>query len=133
MADKKKQPEAKPEEKAEEKVNDPTAVYPNGAHFGIVQLPGDLLPKPSAQRIVQWVNRNGKVDVYISENAYVRNECITWFDKLLRLSYQHSISRGSLALSPQKARLHWCRFTEDFCKKRRGERVNPETDKPEEA
>lgn len=128
MAQKKKAEETK---MAPPVANDPDAIYPNGAHFGIIQLPGDILPKPSAQRIVQWVNRAGQMSVYISENAYVRNECITWFDRLMRISYQHSISKGSMALTPQKARIHWCRFTEEFCKKRKGERINPETDKPE--
>lgn len=112
-------------------INDEQAIYPNGAHFGIIQLPGDLLPKPAAQRIVQWVNREGKLNVYVSENAYQRTELITWYDKLMRLSYQHSISKGAIALSPTKARIHWCRFTEDFCKTRSGERVNPETDQVE--
>lgn len=116
---------------AAEAVNEAQAIFPNGAHFGIIQLPGDLLPKPAAQRIVQWVNRDGQLRVYISENAYQRTELITWYDKLMRLSYQHSISKGGAALAPVRGRIHWCRFTEDFCKKRRGARVDPETDQPE--
>ena len=98
--------------KAEEKDITPAAetpppatqeIFPNGAHFGVVQLPIDLMPKPAAQRIVQWVNRDGKLEVYITENAYHRNEMITWYDKLMRLSYQHSISKGSSALFPVRA------------------------------
>lgn len=89
------------------------------------------MPKPSAQRIVQWVNREGSLSCYVTENAFHRSELITWYDKLMRLSYQQSISHDYVALKPIKGRIHWCRFTEEFFKKRRGERINPETDLPE--
>lgn len=113
-------------------INDPEGIFPNGTHLGIVQLPRDLMPKPSAQRIVQWVNRMGELRAYVTESAYHRTELITWYDKLMRLSYQNSISRGSYALTPVKGRIHWCRFTEKFTKTGKGERINPETDLPEE-
>lgn len=106
-------------------------IVPNGAHFGIVQFPQDLKPPPSAQRIVQWVNRNGTLSVYISENAYHRHEAFAWMDKLFRDSYRESIAKGATALTPIKGRIHWCRFTEEFCIKLKGERINPETDLPE--
>lgn len=116
---------------AETPFNHPDAIFPNGAHFGIIQLEIDLYPKPVAQRIVQWVNRNGPLQCYVTENAYQRTELITWFDKLMRLSYQQSISKGSGFLTPIKGRIHWCRFTENFAKGKKGERINPETDEPE--
>ncbi len=106
-------------------------IFPNGAHFGIVQLPGDLIPKPSAQRIVQWVNRGGQLSCYITENAYVRSELITWYDKLMRLNYQLSIAKGGACLSAIKGKIHWCRFTEEFLRTQKGERIDPETDQPE--
>ena len=114
-----------------EQINEIQDIFPNGSHFGVVQLPRDYLPKPSAQRIVQWVNLNGKLRVYITENAYVRTELITWYDKLMRMSYQNSISKNELALRPTKGRIHWVRFTEEFLKSGKGERINPETDEPE--
>lgn len=117
---------------AEQTQNNPDEVFPNGAHFGMIQLPQDLNPKPSAQRIIQWANRGGALKVYVSENAYQRAECITWFDRLVRLSYQHSISKGQMTLCPIKGRIHWLRFSADFCQTRKGERINPETDAPEE-
>lgn len=122
---------AKKKNEAESPQNDPEMIFPNGAHFGVIQLPADLLPKPAAQRIVQWVNRDGALNVYVSENAYQRTELITWYDKLMRQSYQNSISKGCAFLSPTKGRIHWCRFSEEFCKTRRGERVNPETNEKE--
>lgn len=121
----------KSEAKVEEPVNDPETLIANGALFGIIQLPIDLLPKPAAQRIVQQVNRNGELRVYMSENAYQRTELITWYDRLMRLSYQNSITKGGATLAPTKARIHWIRFSEENCKKGRGERINPETDTPE--
>lgn len=121
----------KAEAEVQQPANDPEALFPNGAMFGIIQLPIDLLPKPAAQRIVQLVNRNGELRVYMSENAYQRTELITWYDRLMRLSYQNSITKGGASLAPTKARIHWIRFTEEHCKKGRGERINPETDTPE--
>lgn len=122
---------AKKKSEAAKAVNDPDAIFPEGAHFGIIQLPGDLMPKPAAQRLIQWVNRHGQLSVYISENAYQRTELITWFDRLMRLSYQHSISKGGASLAPTKGRIHWARFDEKFCRTRKGERIDPETDLPE--
>lgn len=107
-------------------------IFPNGAHLGVVQLPIDIAPRPSAQRLVQWVNRNGELECYISENAYAKNELFYWWDRLFRMTYQTSIAKGSVALGPIKARIHWCLFTEDFCKTGRGERMNPETGFPED-
>jgi hypothetical protein len=106
-------------------------LYPQGVHFGIIQLERDLLPKPAAQRIVQWVNRNGELKCYVSENAYHRAELIDIFDKLYRLSYQQSISKGSPCLYPVKGRIHWTFFTESFCKGGDSARINPETDAAE--
>lgn len=98
-----------------------------------MQLPQDVLPKPSAQRIVQWVNRDGKLQVYITEGAYERGEVQEWFYRLMKEGYAQSFPHGGMVLRPTKLRIHWCRFTEDFLKTRKGERVNPETDQPEEA
>jgi hypothetical protein len=110
------------------------AILPNGCHFGVVQLMRDLSPHPAAQRIVQWVNRNGEIKAYISESAYHRTELKSWFDKLFRDSYSASISKGGAALSPVKSRLHWIRFEPGFLTGQvaKPERVNPETDGPEE-
>lgn len=107
-------------------------IYPNGAHFGVIQLPIDLLPKPSAQRIIQWVNRNGKLDVYVSENAFIRAELLEHLHRMIRIGYQESVQKGGGSLHPIKTRLHWCRFTEQFCKTGKGPRVNPETGLSEE-
>lgn len=124
MARKKKEEAEKPAEGEQ--------IFPNGTHFGIIQLERDLSPKPAAQRIVQFVNRDGKLQAYVSENAYQRSECIDIFDKLYRYAYQQSISKGSVALLPVKGRLHWHRFTAEFCIGKPSERVSPETDKAEE-
>lgn len=118
---------ARPKKVSEEN----TSVFPTGVHFGIIQLPMDLNPKPCAQRITQLVNRDGTLQAYISENAYHRAELIDIFDKLYRLSYQQSISKGSISLFPVKGRLHWKRFTEEFCLAGDGDRINPETDEKE--
>lgn len=107
-------------------------IVPNGAHFGMIQMPQDLLPAPSAQRIVQWVNRDGKLSVYVSENAYHRIEALQWLYKLERIAYDQSIAKGGFVLSPVKSRIHWLRFTEDFTKTMKGVRVNPETDQLED-
>lgn len=112
-------------------------IFPNGLHFGIIQLARDLNPQPAAQRIVQWVNRDGALKAYVSENAYHRTELFTILDKLSRMAYDASIRRGGAYLMPVRTRIHWHEFKEDFLK---GEpealkpehRVNPETDKPEE-
>jgi hypothetical protein len=109
-------------------------VWPQGSHFGIVQLERDLYPKPTAQRIIQWVNRNGEITAYISENAYHRAELMEIFYKLQRMSYDRSITKGSVALNPVKGRYHWHYFSKEFAL---GEgvtpegRVDPETDKAE--
>lgn len=123
----------KPENAETAKVPETTAfdtpdIVPNGAYFGLIQMPQDLLPAPAAQRIVQWVNRDGKLSVYVSENAYQRIEAITWLDKLIRLSHQGSLAKGAAALFPIKGRIHWLRFTKDFCNTTKGKRVSPETD-----
>jgi hypothetical protein len=113
---------------------DQTGVFPPGAHFGVIQLPIDLLPKPSAQRIVQFIHdaQEGRLRCYITENAYHRAELITHFDKLLRRGYETSISKGAISLNPLKTKLHWCEFTEEFCKTGKGPRIDPETNAPEQ-
>jgi hypothetical protein len=110
-------------------------IAPNGAHFGVIQLPRDLIPHPAAQRIVQWVNRNGELKAYVSESAYHRSELKSWFDKLFRESYSASISKGAAALLPVKSRIHWRRFHPDFLSGSviEGERIDPTTDLPENA
>ena len=113
------------------KKKDEGSIFPNGVHFGIVQLERDILPSPPAQRIVQWVNRNGKLKAYISANAYMKSELFPLFDKLVRMSYAGSISHGSVALIPVRTRINWFEFTEDFLKGGDGYRINPETDEEE--
>lgn len=116
---------------AKKKDPESTEIFAKGPHFSIIQLPQDLLPKPPAQRIIQLVNKDGKLTTYVSENAYHRAELITWFDRLIRLAYQFSISKGAAHLFAIKGRIHWCKFTEDFCRTLKGPRINPETDLPE--
>src|SRR4051812_29868467 len=115
----------------------PKEMTPNGLHFGIVQLPRDLLPPPAAQRIVQWVNRDGVLKAYISENAYHRTELFTILDKLTRLTYDNSIRRGGAFLMPVRTRIHWHTFNLEFLTGddealKPEHRVNPETDEPED-
>lgn len=114
------------------KKKDEGSIFPNGVHFGIVQLERDILPSPPAQRIVQWVNRNGKLKAYISANAFMKSELFTHFDKLVRMAYNNSIVHGTIALVPVRTRLNWFEFTEEFLKGGEGTRVNPETDEEEE-
>jgi len=130
VIEEKKKP-GRPRKVSETGPNDPNAIFANGACFGVIQLEIDLMPKPSAQRIVQLVNYNGRLVQYVSENAYHRSELIDIFDKLYRASYQQSISKGAVALLPIKGRLHWKLFTVDFCKTGKGDRVNPETGETE--
>ncbi len=116
----------------------PEQVFPNGVHFGILQLPRDLMPAPAAQRIVQWVNRDGVLKAYISENAYQKTELFTILDKLTRMAFANSIARGGAHLMPVRTRIHWHEMTVPFLK---GEtdalkaenRINPESDTPEAA
>ncbi len=118
--------------KKKEESND---IFPNGAHFGVIQLPRDLDPKPAAQRIVQWVNNNGKLNCYISENAYHRVELKALLWKLMfDDGYATSIARGAATLLAIKGRIHWHRFTAEFCQSvenNPANRINPETDEPE--
>ena len=107
-------------------------IYPKGAHFGVIQLPVDLLPAPSAQRIVQWVNRDGILEVYVTASAYVRAELLEHLHRLIRIGYQESIRKGADTFHPIKSKIHWCRFTEAFCRSGHGPRVNPETGELEE-
>lgn len=109
-------------------------IAPNGAHFGVVQLPRDLKPAPAAQRIVQWVNWDGVLKAYVTESAYHRTELKSFFDLLFRKAYTAGISKGAASLLPVKGRIHWHRFEPDFLSGTNTdtERVNPETDGPEE-
>jgi len=104
----------------------PDFIAPGGAHFTIIQLPIDLQPKPSAQRIVMLVNAQGQLKSYVTENAYIRVECFEVFEKLVRQAYAGSVARGGTSLYPQPTRLHWCHFTEEFCLTGKGPRVSPE-------
>lgn len=129
---------AKKKAEEEEVVENPMQgrLFPNGVHYGIVQLPRDLLPRPSAQRIVQWVNRDGVLKCYISEGAYVREEALRHLDKLIRMSYAQSIAHGSPCLYPVRTRIHWREFTEGFVLGNADAmneklRINPETDEEE--
>lgn len=97
-----------------------------------MQLAIDTKDRPSAQRIIQWVNKGGELSAYISENAYFRAECLETLYSLIRQSYDQSIPKGSSALIPYKGRFHWCEFTEEFAKTGKGERVLPESGEPEE-
>lgn len=123
---------AKKTEKAD-KVLEQQAVFPTGVHFGAVQLPIDLQPKPSAQRIVQFFHTADQgLRCYISENAFIRSELFMIMDRMFKESYRKSIAKGSVALLPVKMRLHWCEFTEEFCATGKGLRIDPETGKPED-
>lgn len=117
---------------AKKKENNPEAIFPNGVHWGVIQLERDLTPHPAAQRLIQWVNKNGVLKVYVSESAYHRTEIKMWFDKFFRDSYSSSISKGGVALGPVKGRIHWLEFNEEFVLTGKGLRMNPETDEPEE-
>lgn len=106
-------------------------IFPNGMSLGTIQLERDLNPKPSGWRITQLVNRDGKYSAYVSENAYQRSECTEIYRFLYELSKQNSLEKGAVSLFPVKSRFHWKRFTIPFCLTGEGERINPETDKPE--
>lgn len=113
-------------------VPDDDRVLANGASFKLVQLAFDLLPKPAAQRIVQSVNTDGVLVDYISENAYHRAEAFEIMFKIMRDSYAKSIQKGSATMFPHKGKYHWILLTSSFCDKEiKGERMNPETGKPE--
>lgn len=94
----------------------------------------DLSPAPAAQRIVQIVNDNGQMAVYITESAYHRSELKSIFDFLFRKSYTAGISKGAVGLMPVKGQIHWHKFEPDFLsgKNTKTPRLNPETGKPEE-
>jgi hypothetical protein len=110
-----------------------TDIAPNGMYMGVVQLPRDLSPRISTQRIVQWVNRNGQLKAYITESAYHRTECKMWFDKLFRESWSQSLTRGAASLLPVKSKIHWVRFEPSFLKgeNQSPERIDPMTDEVE--
>lgn len=114
-------------------IPDDDRVLANGASFKLVQLAFDLLPKPSAQRIIQSVNTDGVLVDYVSENAYHRAEAFEIMFKLMRDSYAKSIAKGSVTMFPIKGKQHWHVLTESFCQDgTRSERMNPESGKQED-
>lgn len=106
----------------------PQTLAPKGAFYSIIQLPIDLQPKPSAQRILLMLNMGDEITTYVSENAYIRVELFELYNGLQRQAYNESIMRGAPALIPQPTKIHWCRFTEDFAKTGAGPRVEPHKD-----
>lgn len=102
-------------------------VLPKGAFFTTIGLDRDMLPAPAAYRIVQLVNRGDKMEVYVSENAYVRAELMTHRQALERKSLDETLGKGVGALQPVKGKIHWIALTEEFLTTGKGPRINPET------
>ncbi len=103
-------------------------IVPFGSFWRFVQLTIDLLPKPTAARILQFVYYpSGKTLVLVSENAFHRSELIEKGFALMRTSFDSGNTNEFMGMPPHKGKIHWCEFTEEFCKTGKGPRIDPET------
>lgn len=94
--------------------------------FSIVQLPSDQNSTVPSQRILQIVTRNGETKSYVTESSYFRGETYAFFAAFVEKSFDKSIRKDQVALSPVDGGRYWVRFNEDTLEGKEQKRASPE-------